>query len=251
MVFSCNTKNLKHVADLPDSLKEVSGTEMVKNFETFWMVNDAGNDSILFELDSQGKIINTLRIKAENNDWEDLTTDTEGNLYIGDFGNNKNKRKDLSILIVKNKALKREEPIQVEKITFRYPDQKKYPPKKKNYNFDCEAFFYLNGSLYLFTKSRVDKKHGQTFMYKLPANPGKYEAEKIDSFQTSCNQITCWVTSADISPDNTKVALLTPSSLLVFSDFEDDDFFNGKMKEYKFEFVTQKESVFFKDNKTV
>lgn len=247
----CNSKNLKIVADIPYSVREVSGTEMVKNFETLWMVNDAGNSPILFELNDKGKIVNTIKINAKNEDWEELTTDDEGNLYIGDFGNNKNKRKDLSVLIIKNEDLKSKKPIDVEKITFSYPEQKKFPPKKKNYHFDCEAFFFLNDSLYLFTKSRVDEKHGKSNVYKIPAKPGNYKAKKIHSYQTPCNRITCWVTSADISPDKSKVALLTPTAILLFTDFQDNDFLNGKMTEYKFEFVTQKESILFKDNNTL
>jgi sugar lactone lactonase YvrE len=27
---------------------------------------------------------------AENNDWEDITKDIHGNIYVGDFGNNDN-----------------------------------------------------------------------------------------------------------------------------------------------------------------
>lgn len=248
---SCNSKNLKFVADLPRVLEEVSGTQMVENYDSFWMVNDAGNDALLFELNSKGKILKTIRINAENEDWEELTSDKDGNLYIGDFGNNKNKRKDLSVLIVKNNDLGSKDPIDVEKITFSYPDQKKFPPKKKNFNFDCEAFFFLNDSLYLFTKSRVENKNGNTNMYKIPAKPGDYIAEKMDSYQSSCNQITCWVTSADISPDKSKVALLTPGAVLIFSDFTGSNFFNGKVTEYKFDYISQKESLFFKDNETI
>lgn len=215
------------------------------------MVNDAGNAPILFELNTKGKIVKTIKVNADNKDWEELTADNDGNLYIGDFGNNKNKRKDLSILIVKNQDLSSKEPIDVERITFSYPEQIKFPPKKKDYNFDCEAFFHMNDSLYLFTKSRVDEHHGITNVYKIPAKPGDYIATKIDTYETPCNRITCWVTSADISPNKSKVAILTPTALLVFTDFKGDDFFGGKLTEYKFEFITQKESVFFEDNNTL
>ncbi len=85
----------------------------------------------------------------------------------------------------------------------------------------------------------------------MPAKPGKYEAQKIDTYQSYCDRITCWTTSADISPDKSKMVLLTPTALLLFTDFKDDDFFNGKVKDYKFDFITQKESVFFKDNQTI
>ena len=215
------------------------------------MINDAGNSPILYGIDLRGKIVKTFRINDKNHDWEDLATDDEGNLYIGDFGNNKNKRTDLVILKIKKKDLDSNIPLETEKISFHYPDQKKFPPKKKKQYFDCEAFFFYNDSLYLFTKSRVENKHGKTTMYKIPAKPGCHEAIKMDTFNTLCNKFTCWTTSADISPDKSKVALLTPNALIIFSDFKGDKFFEGKVKEYPFEFITQKESVCFKDNGSV
>lgn len=250
-VFSCTTENLKIIADLPYTLREVSGTEITKDSDLLWMVNDAQNSSKLYGLDQKGKILKELKIKAKNNDWEELTSDEEGNLYIGDFGNNNNKRKNLAILKIKKEDLDSNKTVDVEKIMFHYPDQKKFPPKNSKQYFDCEALFYLNDSLYFFTKSRVDEDHGKTTLYKVPAKKGDYEAIKIASFTANCNTITCWTTSADISPDKTKVALLTPNSILIFTDFKGDNFFNGKVTEIGFGFITQKESICFKDNYTL
>lgn len=239
------------MADLPPILKEASGAQKTKGSDLIWMVNDAGNSPKVFGLNEKGEIVTTLKLKEDNHDWEDLTSDDNGNLYVGDFGNNKNERTDLVILKIDKEDLQGTGSIEAEKISFYFPDQKKFPPKKKNRYFDCEAFFYLNDSLYLFTKSRVDGAHGKTTMYKIPANPGNYEAVKTDSYHASCNKISCWTTSADISPDKTKVALLTPSALVIFTNFKGDNFFNGKLKTYEFNYLTQKESVCFKDNETV
>ena len=250
-IFSCTTKNLNIIADLPYTIKEVSGTEITNDSDLLWMVNDAGNSSIIYGLNEKGKILKELKIKAKNRDWEDLTSDEEGNLYIGDFGNNDNYRKNLVILKIMREDLNSDKAVKVEKIKFHFPDQKKFPPKKSKHYFDCEALFFLNDSLYFFTKSRVDGNHGKTTLYKVPAKKGNYEAIKIDSYNTSCNSFTCWVTSADISPDKTKVALLTPNSIFIFTDFKGDNFFSGKVTEMKFEFITQKESICFKDNNTL
>ena len=249
--FSCNSGDLKFVADLPYTLREVSGAQSVSGSDLIWMVNDAGNSSLVYGTNFNGEIVTSIKVNEENNDWEELTTDDEGNLYIGDFGNNKNKRRDLVILKIKKEDLESKIPVNPEKIYFYFPEQKEFPPKKKERYFDCEAFFYLNDCLYLFTKSRVEEHHGRTNLYKIPAKPGKYEAQKIGAYESYCNKITCWTTSADISPDKSKMVLLTPTVLLLFTDFKDDDFFNGKVKEYKFDFITQKESVFFKDNQTL
>ena len=249
--LSCRSQDLKVVADLPNLLKEASGAQKTVGSDLIWMVNDAGNSPKVFGLNDKGKIISSIKVNEENRDWEDLTSDDQGNLYIGDFGNNKNHRRDLAVLVVKKDDLKSNKPVTTENIYFSFPDQVKFPPKKKNRYFDCEAFFYLNDSLYLFTKSRVNDNHGKTSLYKIPAKPGKHEALKIASYNSSCNEFTCWTTSADISPDKSKVVLLTPSGLLLFRNFEGDNFFTGNVTEYEFDFITQKESVFFEDNKTL
>ncbi len=249
--ISCHSQDLKILADLPSTLREASGAQKTSSSDLIWMINDAGNSPVVYGTNLKGKIVTSLKINDENNDWEELTTDDKGNLYIGDFGNNNNKRTDLVILKINKEDLESTVPLETEKISFYYPDQDKFPPKKKNRYFDCEAFFYLNDSLYLFTKSRVDDNHGKTNLYKIPAKPGYHEALKIDSYNASCDNFSCWTTSADISPDNSKIALLTPAALLIFTDFKGDNFFSGDVTEYKFEYITQKESVCFKDNDTV
>ncbi len=250
LVIACHTGNLPVLTDLPNTMKEVSGTETVMGSELIWMLNDGGNKSKLYGLNLQGKIIKEIKIDAKNNDWEDLTSDESGNLYIGDFGNNFNRRKNLAILKVNYSNLKSDSLVSIERISFRYSDQKKFPPKKKQKYFDCEAFFFHNDSLYLFTKSRVKNDFGKTHMYKIPAKQGNHVATLIGSFST-CNDLECWITSADISNDGKRVVLLSPKSVWIFSDFKGDNFFNGTVKEFPFGYKSQKESVCFKTNSTL
>ena len=123
-------------------------------------------------------------------------------------------------------------------------------PKKKKRHFDCEAFFYFQDALYLFTKSRDPKKPGKTNLYKLPTVKGHYKAEKLGNFDT-CDKSMCWVTSADINKDGNKLALLTENSVFIFTNFKDNHFFTSKPKRYKFEYKSQKESVAFKNDSTL
>ena len=215
----------------------------------FWMVNDSGNKSRLYEVGTKGKIQKEINVDAKNHDWEDLTTDDDGNIYIGDFGNNANDRKDLRILKLNKKDLKDKTADPV-KISFYYPGQDKFPPKKGKRHFDCEAFFYLDNHLYLFTKSRVKDSPGLTNLYKLPAEKGEHEAEFIGSFNT-CDDEGCWVTSADINRDKNKIVLLTETGVFLFSDFKTDNFFEAKLQFYAFSSRTQKESVVFKNDSTL
>ncbi|MCG1037512.1 hypothetical protein KI686_14005 [Polaribacter sp. DS7-9] len=242
---------LKLISDLPKELEEVSGTEVVADSNLVWMLNDGGNKAEIYGVSNKGKIVKELSIKSKNNDWEDLTSDENGNVYIGDFGNNENKRKNLAILKIKKKHLSSSKKIDVKKIKFYYPNQDDFPPKKKKLFFDSESFFYYKNSFYIFTKSRVEGKYGKTSLYKIPAKEGKkHKAEFVSEFN-NCNDANCWITSADISPSGKKVALLSPEAVLIFTDFKNDDFLSGKMVKVTLDSYSQKEAITFKDENTL
>jgi len=238
------------IADLPNVLKEVSGTETVKNSELIWMLNDGGNSNKIYGLTTKGKLKKEIVINAKNNDWEDLTSDDNGNLYIGDFGNNHNVRKNLAILKINIENLSVSKNVNIERIRFFYPEQKKFPPKKKQLYFDTESFFFYNDSLYLFTKSRVKGDYGKTSLYKIPATVGNHAATFISEF-SSCDDLKCSITSAAINNDKKKVVLLSGSTLLLFTNFEGDDFFSGKVTQLPLNHTSQKEGVCFKNNNTL
>ena len=250
LLLSCqNFGQLSFVADLPKSLNEVSGVEFVNNTNDVWIINDSGNKSELYRISKKGKIKKSINIKSKNKDWEDLTSDEKGNIYIGDFGNNGNYRKDLRILKINRNQLKKKS-TKPAKIEFYFENQKDFPPKKEELFFDCEAFFYFQNHLYLFTKSRVYNKFGKTFLYKIPAKKGNHKAELIGEFE-NCKDSKCWITSADLSSDGKKVALLSQKNILIFSDFKDDKFLSGKVKTIELEHHSQKEGICFKNNNTL
>jgi hypothetical protein len=250
LFLSCqNYGQLTLIADLPYDLKEVSGTEIAPKSELIWMVNDGGNKPVLFGLNSKGNIIKEIKIKAKNHDWEDLASDEKGTIYIGDFGNNANKRKNLSIIIVEQNELD-EKKAEVDEIEFEYPNQFEFPPKNRNKYFDTEAFFYFKSALYLLTKSRVPGNYGKTTLYKIPAKKGKYTAEIVSKFE-SCKERECRITSADISPNGKKLVLLSQKKVLIFSDFKDDQFFSGELTTINLRYRSQKESITFKDDHTL
>ncbi|WP_343330873.1 hypothetical protein [Polaribacter staleyi] len=248
---SCqNFGSLKLISDLSKDLEEVSGTEVVANSNLIWMLNDGGNKPKIYGVSDTGKIEKELTVKEKNNDWEDLTSDELGNIYIGDFGNNDSKRKNLVVLKVNHEDLTSGKKVKVEKIKFYYPNQTKFPPKKKQLFFDAESFFYYKNSLYVFTKSRVKNKFGKTSLYKIPAKEGEHEAQFISDFN-SCDEMDCWITSADISNDGSKVALLSPSYVLLFSEYKNDDFLSGKLTKIPLNYASQKEGITFKNNNTL
>ncbi|CAM3634994.1 hypothetical protein FLGE108171_07345 [Flavobacterium gelidilacus] len=234
---------------LPKSLKEVSGIAITNN--STWVIEDAGNKNIIYGLTEKGKIeIESKVSNIKNIDWEDLTTDIKGNLYIGDFGNNENERKDLCIYSIAKNNLKKDI-ISVDKTTFSYPEQTKFPPKKKDLLFDCEAFFEWNGNFYLFTKNRSKDFDGTCLIYKIANQKGAQKAELISSFKTCLNDHNCTITSAAISSDGTKIVLLTHDAVFLFENFKSDAFTNGTLKKLELNHVSQKESICFKDDATL
>ena len=247
-----SSQELIKITRLPSLVDETSGVEE-QGLNKIWTLNDSGGAAALYLCDTLGNLKRTLKIaNAHNRDWEDLAKDDQGNLYIGDFGNNVNKRKDLTIYKISNPDEIIEDSVTAEIITFSFEDQKKFPPSKKKLNFDCEAMFWKNGFIYLFTKHRTYPS--ATNLYRIPASAGNYIAKKIGAFYTGKNSGHMknihkhWIASADISPDGKRVCLINGEKLWLFYDFNEDNFFDGQCLEIDLGENTQKEAVCFVTN---
>ena len=216
---------------LPDEIREVSGMVRTPDGQ-LWLLNDSRNPPDLFRIDPiSGQLLETRRLPIPNRDWEDLTMDPAGNLYIGDFGNNKNARRNLCIFIYQPETGR------LDSITFYYPDQTAFPPAAEHdWNFNCEAMVFFQDSLHIFSKV-VFKGDFMTKHYVLPAQPGNYVAELRESYFLK-NRV---VTGACLSPDNRNLVLTsyivgkklgifpyTKATAYFFSDFPDSSFFSGK-----------------------
>ena len=251
--YSCNDYGqTSYITKLPKTLQENSGLTTVSPDGLIWFVNDGGNKDHIYGVDLKGKIKRDIKIKnAKNVDWEDLSKDDQGNIYIGDFGNNANYRKNLAIYKIPDPGNSSENELEAEKIEFYFPEQKKFPPKKKGLFYDVEAFFYSNGHFYLFTRNRSSKFDGTSLCYKIPATMGRHPAKLIGSIKTCDDYDICQITSADISPDGKQAVLLSHDSVWVLSDFLNDDFTNGKLTRLPLGHTSQKESVSFLDATTL
>lgn len=250
-LFSCESKNqktpLKHIAELPKELKEVSGIAYSNNL--IYSIEDSGNENQVTVLDTLGTITKKITINnTKNIDWEDLTFDTKGNLYIGDFGNNDNVRKDLAIYKIDKSNLQGESANVAYKISFDYPEQTEFPPKKKELLFDVEAFFEYHNYFYLFTKNRSKDFDGRSYIYKIPNAAGHHKAQLIKTITTCSDYRNCAITSATISPDGFKFVLLSHSKIWLFENYSKDNITDGKMSELDLNHYSQKESVCFKNN---
>lgn len=247
-----NSTVLTFLYSFPDKLDEVSGISYSAESGLLWVLEDSGNKEVIYGLDSKGEIQRELKIKGiENVDWEDITKDSKGNLYIGDFGNNNNKRKDLCIYKIAKKALNKKKSKPAYKVAFTYPEQKKFPPKRKKLFYDAEGFFEFKGNFYLFTKNHSLEFEGTTLLYKIPNKAGTHEAKLLGKFKTGKNFATDAVTGAAINPEGSKVALLTHNKIWLFEKYEEDNFFSGEVSEVDLEHYSQKEAICFKGNNTI
>ena len=141
---------------------------------------------------------------------------------------------------------------EAEIIKFTYPEMGKGKVKAKDKNYDLEAFVEYKRNLYLFTKNRTKPFDGITKLYKVGDHAANFDAQLIGEFKT-CTTLEklCWITSAAISPDRTKLVLLDSTSLWLFENFEGDNFFSGDVSRIDLGVVTQKEAVTFYDDNTL
>lgn len=234
MFYSCATGELQVITDLPGSLKEASAIEKVPHSDLLWTIEDAGNKNNIYGLNLKGEIEKDIDISNSSNiDWEDLTSDAQGNLYIGDFGNNSKNRDDFTIYKVSHL---KDDKTTAERINFILPKTMK--------SEDFEAFFLLNDYFYIFSKENKETK-----LVRVPNTIGKHTAEFISEFKLKGKNTK--ITSADVSDNGKTIVLLNHDKLWKITNFESDNFFNGDIQELEFDHNSQKEGVCFKNENTV
>jgi hypothetical protein len=237
------------LGQLPSVISESSGLAKAAEPGTYFTHNDhgaGGTPPVLFKINESGKLLKTYTISgASNQDWEDLTNDDKGYVYIADTGNNNGKRTDLKIYKV-NAA----NPAKAEVISFSYADKPEAGKNKKGKkgkkpatSFDSEAIFWDKGNLYLVTKDRSNSNEAR--LYQLPDAPGNHTA-KLVSTKAMNEQIT----GAGLSPDGSRLVLLSVGALHVFP-VSGSDYLNGNPKTISLGNVGQTEGLVFKDNNTL
>lgn len=203
IVPSALAQSTRVVTTFGDDLRENSGMAFYGG-GVLYLINDGGNTPKLYRFDTVQNNFTTYDIiNAPNKDWEDLATDKFGDLYIGDFGNNSNNRKDLRIYKAPNPETIFTNQLAVDTISFTFQNQTAFPPAANALNYDCEAMAWHADSLYLFTKNRTSPYDGWCYMYVLPDKPGSYVAQLRDSIQfTAAAKELGWITAADVRGDS-------------------------------------------------
>jgi len=152
---------------LSHKLQEISGLECIGD-SLLLAHNDGGNEPTIYVLNLFGAILKECRVfNAKNTDWEDLTKDNLGNLYIADIGNNENKRKKLRVLKLSIHEILTKDSVSAEIYPFSYPEQTEFPALPENRSFDAESILFYHDSLWILTKCRTSPFDGKSFIYAI------------------------------------------------------------------------------------
>ncbi len=210
------------------AFSESSGVAVSHRFEgLLWTHNDSGDGPYIYATNLEGRYLGRFRVRdARNVDWEDIALAScpgaEGDcLYIADTGDNDERRKDVSIYIVREPDIgtgagdhgKDGKTERAHRIRFTYPGGAR----------DVEALAVLpNGDLLLVSKGRDTKV--ETFV--IPADSlalDRTTALRLQTLPIRGNPIQGrWVTGAALAPDGKRVALRTYTELYIFA-LEDND----------------------------
>lgn len=177
------------------ALREISG--QISDESGFWGLDDSGNaNAILRIAPATGEVLQRVTVSnAENTDWEELADDPDY-IYVGDFGNNRGNRKDLTIWKISRADIPMQDgpaTVEAEPIRISYAAQTSFQTSN-DHNFDCEAMISLGDELILFSKNRGD---GQTYVYRVPKIPGEYSLTPVETYN-----VQGLVTGADLNEED-------------------------------------------------
>ncbi|MFM1896318.1 MAG: hypothetical protein RLZZ385_1392 [Pseudomonadota bacterium] len=225
---------------LGEPVEEMSGmAKSQRHPDVYWVHNDSGDSARLFAVDGSGRLIIPDQAQqdfygetaergkrqwqgfevsgAGNVDWEDITV-VDDTLYIADVGNNGNARRDLVIY-----AVPEPDPRSADGAVVRqaypvvYPDQTDYPDP--SWDMDSESLFAWRGTLYLISKHRSSRLPHQgeagAKLYRLDTrHTGQ---DNVLTLVDTHGEITS-ATGAEVSPDGTRLAVLSYTDLWVFAE---------------------------------
>ena len=215
---------LERIATLPRELAESSGVAVSRvHAGVLWSHNDSGDGPFLYAVDLAGRLLQKVRVTgASAQDWEDLSSgpcpqapdDTRQSapascLYIGDIGDNRRLRRELTVYVVTEPALQDSAglPITVAASPFRF----RYPSTRD----DSEALAVgPTGDLLIVTKGRT----GAVAFFQLPAARVREALHTGDVLTADHlmdvpvqddHGVVPLVTAAAVSPDGRTLAVRT------------------------------------------
>jgi hypothetical protein len=196
--------------NLPEAARESSGLAQGRERpELLWTHNDRGNDALLFAIDVEGRLAQTVRLGVPAIDWEDIESAAcpEGNcLYVGDIGDNDAMREHIEIHRLPEPIEGMSEARDVVTLRARYPDGPR----------DAESLFVLPaGDIFIVTKGRDT----EIALYLLPASQSSAEIvtlERVRAIAPVPANSDDRVSAATASRDGSRIAIRTYRQLHLY-----------------------------------
>jgi hypothetical protein len=169
-----------------------------------WTHSDGGGrKQILYAMSRSGAPLAEFHVAgALVHDWEDIAADGQGHLYIGDLGNNDNRRTQLAVHRI-------DEPdLATNRMGFATVNRSwflEFPGAR----FDCESLFILRDHGYVISKVFDDAR---AELYRFALTNGA--AQKLELVARL--KIDSPVTGADISPDGALLGVVAKNGAYVF-----------------------------------
>ncbi|GJM26388.1 MAG: hypothetical protein DHS20C16_28030 [Phycisphaerae bacterium] len=206
---AASRKWLPHAFADQSRLHETSGIVASRKYPgVLWTHGDSGNDPKLIAINTGGVVLAEVEVRgAPNTDWEDICADNQGNLYVGDIGNN--------------------HAMFPARYVYRIPEPDPYHPPKKAVSatkrwrykypdkerFDCEALFWDGQSLYVMANLIPTK----AAVYRLTEiRDGKMQLDRV------ADPRLAFPIGADVSADGKRLVVSSFAALNIF-DFETND----------------------------
>jgi len=197
-----------------ESVTESSGLVASRTLPgAYWTHNDSGDGPFIYAFNTRGESLATYRVTGANaRDWEDISIGpgpqpNRTYLYIGDIGDNGEKRPDIVVyrvaepdLKTANKASTKARPLTTEPaeaIRLKYPDG----------NHDAEALLVqpTTGNIYIMTK--VAFRNPTVYEAAAPFTSGKTITMKRIGEVHIPSLFGGAITGGSVSPDGRRVAL--------------------------------------------
>ncbi len=213
-----------------DLIQEASGiVASRKNKSVLWVHNDSGSSAQIFAINYTGELLGTFIIKGTKcRDWEDIAIGPGPDkncdyLYIGDIGDNENKKTKLTVYRIPEPNLNSK--ISDKEIKIGPPDviELAYPD---NDSKDAETLLVdpLNGDIYIITKRNVFSR-----VYHAP-----YPQSTDKPTKMAQATILPWglATGGDVSPDGKLVIVRGPTSASIWRRLENEPLWRAFLGEY-------------------
>jgi hypothetical protein len=209
-----------------------------------WVINDGGDDPLLYAVGVDGADLGTFRVEGANNfDWEALASfrwqDT-AYLLIADVGDNWEQRQSVTLYVVKEPAITATGLDNGRVVTIAWQIRFTY----EDGPMDCEAVAVdaVRRRVFLLSKRRLTP-----VLYELALQPNDQGTIAVAQRLTTVPHFN-WATAMDLTPDGLAAVVLTYNNGYLFRRRQNEEWtsaFQRKPQRLRFDRLFQQEAVSF------